>query len=93
MARGKPNNPGQTPDMEKLQAWVESGPLYSWRTRYGVSRPQCAAIMTVGSTTIWQWEHAAAIPTKEHMAELVRILGPETVERWGKWVAGKPRVV
>lgn len=93
MTRKKPVVRGETPDISALQKWVASGPLYAWREVHRVTRPQCAAIFGVGSTTIWQWEHGAAQPTKEHMAELIRVLGPETIERWLRWLNGKPRVV
>jgi hypothetical protein len=89
--RGKPRDPGI--DTQTLQYWAQGNPLWEWRARNKVTRPEAAVMLGVGATTIWQWENGAARPRKEHMAKLVGIIGPDAVERWLQWLASKPKVV
>lgn len=77
---------------ERFHDWAVSNPLWLWRGENKVTRPMCGAMFGVNATSIWQWEHGAAQPSKENMTKLVGVLGPDTIERWIRWMSKKPRM-
>ena len=88
--KGKPRD---GVDTQSLQYWAQGNPLWEWRAKNRVTRPEVAVMLDVGATTIWQWENGAARPRKEHMAKLIGLLGDDAIERWLQWLAAKPKVV
>lgn len=94
MARGRTPSTGRKyvdmENSERFHDWAEKNPLWQWRTQNKLSRPMAGAMFGVNATSIWQWEHGAAQPSKENMGKVVGQLGPDTVERWIRWLGKKP---
>lgn len=75
------------------QLWRNANPLREYRFERGMSQFTAATMLGVHSQSVQGWEFGRAVPNKEHMEAIAKLMVTTRTlltVRWSRWLEQRP---